>query len=28
MNGYEHVHKTCNSQEMVRHMLRVYENAA
>jgi len=28
MNGYEHVHKTCNSQEMVRHMLRIYENAA
>jgi glycosyltransferase involved in cell wall biosynthesis len=28
MNGYEHVHKTCNSQEMVRHMLRIYEKAA
>ena len=28
MNGYEHVHKTCNSQEMVQHMLRIYENAA
>ena len=28
MNGYEHIHKTCNSQEMVQHMLRIYENAA
>ena len=27
MNGYEHIHKTCNSQEMVQHMLRIYENA-
>ena len=25
MNGYEHIHKTCNSQEMVQHMLRIYE---
>ena len=28
MNGYEHIHKTCNSQKMVQHMLRIYENAA
>ena len=25
MNGYEHIHKTCNSQKMVQHMLRIYE---
>ena len=25
MNGYEHIHKTCNSQEMVQHMLKIYE---
>ena len=25
MNGYEHIQKTCNSQEMVQHMLRIYE---
>jgi glycosyltransferase involved in cell wall biosynthesis len=28
MNGYEHIHKECNSQEMVQHMLRIYEKAA
>ena len=27
MNGYEHIHKTCNSQEMVQNMLRIYEKA-
>ncbi len=27
MNGYEHIHKTCNSQEMVQHMLKIYEKA-
>ena len=28
MNGYEHIRKECNSQEMVQHMLRIYEKAA
>ena len=28
MNGYEHIHKECNSQEMFQHMLRIYEKAA
>ena len=28
MNGYEHIHKTCNSQEMVQHILGVYAKAA
>ena len=28
MNGYEHVQKECNSQEMVKHMLEIYEKAA
>ena len=27
MNGYEHVRKECNSQEMFQHMLRIYEKA-
>ena len=28
MNGYEHVQKECNSQEMVQHMLKIYEKVA
>ena len=28
MNGYEHVHKECNSQEMFQHMLRIYEKVS
>jgi glycosyltransferase involved in cell wall biosynthesis len=28
MNGYEHIRKECNSQEMFQHMLRIYEKAA
>ena len=28
MNGYEHIRKECNSQEMVQHILRIYEKAA
>ena len=28
MNGYEHIHKECNSQEMVQRILRIYEKAA
>ena len=28
MNGYEHVRKECNSQEMFQHMLRIYEKVS
>ena len=28
MNGYEHVQNECNSQEMVQHMLKIYEKVA
>ena len=28
MNGYEHIRKECNSQEMYQNMLRIYEKAA